>query len=267
MQLSDRTILITGASTGIGAATARLAAARGVRCLVLLARDAERLRVLRADILTAHPDTDVVLLERDVRDATGLARDIGDVDATTPIDVAVINAGIGQYGDAVASPWEDIEPVLRTNIDGALHTARAVLPGMYRRGRGSVVFVSSVLGRRALPWNAAYSASKHAVQGFADALRLEARPRGVTVSVVCPARTATEFFARMTYSTPQSQRRAVPTSPPERAAAAVLRAVARRRREIVVSIGGMLYTFLGVHFPRLTDRLFSLSVPSPDDSQ
>ena len=261
MDLNGRTVLVTGASEGIGRATALLFARQGCR-IVACARNRERLEELRAEI-NAMPRGFCDILPLDVSDNPAALRSLQECAEAQRVDIAIVNAGIGQYGRFVDSGWQDVAPLLRTNIDGALATVRAVLPQMTERGTGSVVLISSALGKRAAPYNAAYCASKYALHGFADALRLEARPAGVHIGVVCPSRTETRFFDRMTYSTPQRTRREVPTSSPEQVAAAVLRCVLRRRREIVVSWAGRLFAFVGHHFPRLTDFILYHSVPRP----
>jgi short-subunit dehydrogenase len=261
--LDGKRTLITGASSGIGLATARLFAEHGSG-LLLLARNAARLEEIAAE-LRAAGDVPVDILASDVSDARALQRDIANATAGHPVDILIANAGIGQYGPYHLSPWDDIEAVLRTNIDGAMASARAVLPAMAERRSGSVVLISSVLGKRAIQWNAAYCASKFALHGFADALRLEVRRFGIHVGVVCPARTDTAFFSRMIYSLPQRRQRAVPHSAPARVARAILRTVLRRRRETVVSLGGMLYAHAGYHFPRISDLILSFAVPQHDD--
>ncbi|MBL0174437.1 MAG: SDR family NAD(P)-dependent oxidoreductase [Ignavibacteria bacterium] len=261
--LDGKRTLITGASSGIGLATARLFAEQGSD-LLLLSRDAVRLAEVAAELRAAGAAS-VDILASDVSDARGLQRDIAAATAERPVDILIANAGIGQYGPYHLSPWDDIEAVLRTNIDGTMASARAVLPAMAARRAGSVVLVSSVLGKRAIQWNAAYCASKFALHGFADALRLEVKRLGIHVGVVCPARTDTAFFSRMIYSRPQRRQRAVPHSAPERVARAILRTVLRRRRETVVSLGGMLYAHAGYHFPRLSDLILSFAVPQHDD--
>jgi uncharacterized protein len=256
------TTLITGATSGIGRATAlRIAAAGGD--LVIAARDDARLREFASELESAHGCA-VRILRLDVSDAGETVRILGAFAGEHRIDHAVINAGIGQYGPFSQTNWDDVASVLRTNLEGALATARAVLPSMISRGAGSVVFVSSVLGKRAIPWNAAYCASKQALHGFADALRLEVRRHGVHVGVVAPARTDTDFFRRMISTVPRAKERRVPTSSPDQVAQAILRNILGRRRETVVSIGGKAYSFFGYHFPRLTDIAFSRAVPSPE---
>ncbi|PLX26943.1 MAG: hypothetical protein C0600_10545 [Ignavibacteria bacterium] len=257
-------VLITGATEGIGRATALRFAALG-RHVIAVARSTQRLQDLQSDIDALGSGTcDGITL--DVSDAAACLQTIGEAAGRWNITTAVMNAGIGQYGPFARSAWSDIEPLLRTNIDGAMACTGAVLPQMMERRDGSIVLVASIIGKRALPYNAAYCASKAAVIGFADALRLEARAHGIHVGVVNPARTDTRFFERMTYSTPQSQRRHVPTASPDRVADAILRCSTQRKREINVSPGGKLYTFFGVHFPRLSDHLLYHSVPKSTET-
>ncbi|MBR9976273.1 MAG: SDR family NAD(P)-dependent oxidoreductase [Bacteroidetes bacterium] len=262
MKSQDGLVVITGASEGIGRATAARFAAEG-HDLLLVARSGDRLASLADDLRSAHGIVCGVLVA-DVRDAAALRPALTAALQRRPIAAAVVNAGIGLYGPFARSAWTDIENLLRTNFDGAFATASAVLPLLLAQRGGSLVFISSIIGKRALPYNAAYCATKQGLLGLADALRLEARPYGVHVGVVCPARTDTPFFDRMTYAVPQTTRRNVPTNPPEMVAAAVLRCVRRRRREIVVSTAGKLFAFVGWHFPRLSDYLLYRNVPRPD---
>jgi short-subunit dehydrogenase len=260
--LDRRTTLITGASAGIGRATAELFARHGSN-LVLLARRAHLLEELAVSLRAAH-GVEAAVIASDLSDVSGLQSKLQSTLERLPVDICIANAGVGQYGPFDAARWEDIRRVLAVNVDGALATAHAVLPGMRERGSGSVVFISSVLGKRAVPWNAVYCASKYALHGLADALRLEAKPFGVHIGIVAPARTSTDFFNAMTYSVPQTRRREVPESPPEAVARAILRNVLHRRRETVATLGGKFYAFIGYHFPRTCDFVFSRVIPAPD---
>ncbi len=257
--LSGKSTLITGASTGIGRATARLFAKAGSD-LVLLARSRGRLEELASELKReCGVRADVLVL--DVTDVSKLRDSLAKFTERHAVDIAIVNAGIGQYGPFHSSPWRDIETVLRTNVDGALATVHALTPRMVSRRSGSLVLISSVLGKRAIPWNTVYCASKHALQGFADGLRLELRKHGIHVGVVCPARTDTEFFNSMVYSAPQKRERKVPVSPPEAVARAVLSCVLRGRREVVVSAGGKAFAAVGYHFPRISDLIMNAAVP------
>lgn len=261
-QAAKSPVLITGASQGIGKATTELFASLGHPC-ILLARDEAALGSLRDDVRRRF-GVPVHIAAVDVRDSARCVATVRELATAHAPDIVVANAGVGQYGPVNDSAWSDIENVLRTNIDGALATVHGALPALLARGRGSIVLISSVLGRRAIPYNAAYCASKFALQGYADALRLEVQPRGVHVGVVYPARTDTAFFDRMTYSLPQRARRAVPTSPPSRVARAVYRCVAGRRRAVYATPEGWAFSFAGHHFPRLTDFVLSRMVPRPE---
>ena len=181
-------ILVTGCSSGIGRATALEAAARGHR-VYATARRPESLRDLEKAGLRA--------LGLDVTDA-GAIRDavaslLGEAGA---IDALVNNAGYGQYGaveDVAAEEWREQFDV---NLFGAVEMTRAVLPAMREKRRGTIVNVSSVAGKIAIPFAAPYSASKHALEAVSDALRVEVSPFGIRVAVVEAGPIETRFADR-----------------------------------------------------------------------
>jgi NADP-dependent 3-hydroxy acid dehydrogenase YdfG len=187
-RLQDQIALVTGASAGIGAATARALAAEGARCL-LVARRRERLEALAAELDGAVP------VVADVCDREGLAEA---VDAALPggrgVDIAVLNAGLArgteplQAGDP--AEWSE---VLDTNVKGVLHGLSLVLPGMVARGTGHVVVLGSVAGRWVYPGGAVYCASKHAVRALYEGARLDAAGSGVRFTTVDPGMVETEF--------------------------------------------------------------------------
>jgi short-subunit dehydrogenase len=253
--LLHKTTLITGAGSGIGRATARLFAERGSG-LMLLGRDVRRLDKLREE-LSFH-GVPIKVIQADVSDTQALRRLLTEADSTTPVDIAVINAGIGLTGPFVKTDWSHIENVLHTNVDGAFATAHALAQGMSARGSGSIVMISSVLGRQAIPWNATYCASKFALIGFADALRLELRSRNVHVGVIGPSRTATEFFDRLHNSAPGIPQRKLPTATPESVARAILKMVVHKRREMMLTTGGRVLASFGRHFPRVSSAIIGM---------
>lgn len=182
-----RTALVTGASAGIGRATARKlaaegvsvwAAARRVDALEALSRETPGVRALRLDV------TD----EESVRDA--MAR-LAAEDAT--IDLLVNNAGFGQMGAVEDVPVEKLRYQLEVNVVGAMRMAQAVLPGMRARRRGVVVNVSSPAGVASMPFFGAYCASKAALESLTSALRMEIADFGVSIVLVRPGAIATEF--------------------------------------------------------------------------
>ena len=255
--------LITGATAGIGRSTASLFAALGCD-LMLIARRNELLQAFAAQLHNEH-GIEVLPLCADVSDIAALKEVLGITLEQHPVDIAILNAGIGLYGPFAATAWKEVEKVLRTNIDGAMGVTRMVIPQMLARRKGSIVFVSSVLGKRAIPWNTVYCASKQALHGFADGLRLEVRRHGVHVGIVAPARTSTDFFKSRVYSAPQTKQRKVPESSPDIVAQAILKNVLGKRRETAVTFYGRLFCFFGYHFPRTCDFIFSRFMPSPED--
>ena len=193
MRYAFRTVLVTGASAGIGAACARAFAGAGAR-LVLAARRAERLEALAAELRDAH-GTGCHLLELDVRDAEGVAAALGALPPEwAEVDVLVNNAGLGRgLEKAHEGDPADWDEMVDTNVKGLLYVTRAVVPGMVARGRGHVVNVGSVAGHEVYPGGAVYCATKHAVGAITKGLRMDLLGSGVRVSTVDPGMVETEF--------------------------------------------------------------------------
>jgi short-subunit dehydrogenase len=188
-RLRGAAVLITGASSGIGEATAVAFARRGAR-LALCARRFDHLQGV-AQRCRAAGAPEVVLRRADVR-RPGEARGFvaAALSSFDRIDVLVNNAGMGWRGRFQDMADADLLDLLETNVLGAMLTTHAALPSMLAEGAGVVVNVASVLGFRAMPYSAAYSASKHAVVGLSHALRGELSGTGVKVCVVYPGTTA-----------------------------------------------------------------------------
>lgn len=192
--MSGRVALITGASSGIGYAAA-LAFAREGDNVVALARRAERLQQLEQAIaqLTA-PHGDILTLAADVQNVDSLQLA---VDQATErfgrLDILVANAGVGHRGSLVEADWDGLETLLRTNIDGVLHSIRAAVPAMRQRGGGHIITISSVAYNMVSPYAASYAASKAFVSSIAKSLRLELEGDNIRVTDFLIGRTATEF--------------------------------------------------------------------------
>jgi len=193
MELGDAVVVITGASAGIGEATAVAFAQRGAR-VVLVARRIDRLEALADRIERAGGRA--LAWKGDVTDTAQLEKLPGLIKELTgrPVDVLVNNAGVPGGGDFVTLPHEQIDAIVRVNLLGVLHATRAFLPGMIKRGHGHIVNVASLAGRFAPPGSAVYTATKHAVVAFSESLDYDAGRTGVHVTAVNPGLVVTEGF-------------------------------------------------------------------------
>ncbi len=222
---SDSVVVVTGASRGVGRALAVATAQLGAR-VGLVARSADDL----ADTLKAI-DGRGAIAAADVGDREQMQGAISDLrGALGPIDVLVCNAGIGAYGSLATSPLDTAEQLIRTNYLGSVNAVRSVVPQMLDRKSGHIVFVGSIAGRLGVPLEAAYSASKFAVSGLADALSVELGAGGIGVTLVSLGPVATDFFD--TRGVPYRRRWPRPLAP-DRVAAAIIRSVERGEHEIV----------------------------------
>ena len=180
--LEGKVAIVTGASRGIGAAVARMLADQGVK-LGLASRSGDDLDISGA---VARP-TDV----RDRAQVSAL------VDATVErhggLDIVVANAGVGAYGPFVDLDPAHIDEMMDVNAKGVITTAAATVPHLITRGGGDFVSVASEAGRRGLPFEAVYCASKFAQVGFTRALDHELRPQGIRCTSICPGGVATDF--------------------------------------------------------------------------
>lgn len=184
--------LITGASSGLGVEFARLAASER-RDLVLVARSADKLEALANDLRTAHGVT-VTVLPQDLSQpssAHAVARELAS--KGIEIDTLIANAGVGQLAEFATENAEDIEGMLRLNIESLTLLIRLLLPSMVERRSGSILTVASTAAYTPGPLMAVYYASKAYVLHFSVALRNELRGSGVTVTCLCPGPTKTGF--------------------------------------------------------------------------
>jgi 3-oxoacyl-[acyl-carrier protein] reductase len=181
-ELTDRVALVTGASRGIGAAVAHSLSAAGAR-LGLASRSGDDLGIEGA---VARPC--------DVRDPAAIDALVGEtVERFGGLDIVVANAGVGSYGPFLELPADQMEEILDVNVKGTFYTLRAALPHLLRSDAADVVTVASEAGRRGLPFEATYCASKFAQVGLTRALDHELRPQGVRCTNVCPGGVSTDF--------------------------------------------------------------------------
>jgi short-subunit dehydrogenase len=233
--VANRVVLITGASSGIGYAAALAFAKRGDH-VVATARRVERLAQLEQAISALPGHGEILCVPADVTDPAALQSAVAQAVARWGrLDVIVANAGVGQRGSIVDADWADIETLLRTNIDGVLHTIRAGVPALRQAGGGHIVIISSVVANMIAPYTAAYSASKAFVSSIARSLRLELEADNIGVSDLWVGRTATEFSEkRLGHSGRAAKAPMLPVMPPEYVAERIAQAVERRQKRVIL---------------------------------
>ena len=185
------TVLVTGSSRGIGAATARAFAAEGARVAVNYRSDANGADATRQAIADAGGTAEV--FQADIGNEADVGRLASDVEASLgAVSILVNNAALIDRSSMFDLSLEAFDTVWRANVRGLLQLSRLVAPGMVERGRGAIVHVSSILARLAVVNRCAYIASKGAVEGLTRAMALELGPKGVRVNAVAPGLIATE---------------------------------------------------------------------------
>ena len=260
--LSEQVIVITGASSGIGLATARRAARAGA-AVVLASRNEEALKTI-ADEINASGGR-----------AHAVAGDVGDPAQVEAIARAAIarfggfdtwinDAGVGLYGDLTEIPPEDHERLFRTNYFGVVNgSLEAVKHLKGRKSGGAIINLGSVLSDVAVPLLGAYAASKHAVKGFTDALRMElVRDKApISVTLIKPSSISSPFADHARNYMGKAPRTPPPVYAPEVVADAILRAAQLPTRHVTIGSGGRQMVLLGGGAPRLADRLFAATMP------
>ncbi|MDB4946928.1 MAG: short-chain dehydrogenase [Labilithrix sp.] len=191
--LDGQTVLLTGASSGIGLAMARLLGPR-VATLVLVARRTERLETLRAELVARTPGLRAVVLGCDLGVRADVESLVAEVEARgLAVDVLVNNAGVGMMGLADAADPAKAAAMIDLNVTSLTLLTLAFLPGMVARRRGGILNVSSGFGLATMPMFATYAATKHYVTGFTESLRHDLAGTGVVATQICPGPVRTEF--------------------------------------------------------------------------
>lgn len=249
--LSAQVVIVTGASSGIGRETA-LHFAREKASVALAARREQQLQALEKEIQDLGAQ--VLSLPTDVADRDQVATMVRRVlERFGRVDILVNNAGSGLFALVEETAPEDMQMIFQVNFFGAFYGIRAVLPIFRRQGSGHIINVASIVGKRGVPLSGAYCASKFAMVGLSESLRLELHGSGIAVSVICPVGTATEFFDAA--KDPHGRRQG--PKPPVQSAATVAKAIIRcaksPRPEVIVFPPARLLVLLNALSPRLGD--------------
>jgi len=266
--LADQIIVVTGATSGHGLSTARKAAAKGAR-VMLAARDEGALRSICADIQDQGGAADYVVVD------VGSAEDVNRLASQTisrfgGIDTWINNAGVGVYATAIELDLEDHRQVFETNYWGVVHGSVAALKHFRDQNTaGSIINVGSINGDMGTPLLSSYNASKHAVKGFTDSLRIEVIEAGwpVSVTLIKPSAIGTPFPEHGRNLTGFKARLPRPMYSPEVVADAILDAARHPRRSVTVGGAGKLQMLGATIFPSVFDRLASLMRPTLIDRQ
>jgi NAD(P)-dependent dehydrogenase (short-subunit alcohol dehydrogenase family) len=256
--LAEQVVVITGASSGIGRATALELAGRGAR-VVCAARTETALDSLVAEITAAGGQA--VAVPTDVADPAAVrALAAAAEDRFGRIDTWVNNAAVAVWGRVEDITDEEFDRVMRVNFLGQVHGVHAALPALRRAGGGVVIGVASVEGLRAVPLHAPYTASKWALRGLYDSLRMELTESGdpIAVTTILPGPIATPFFEHARSKVGAMPKPPPPVYAPEVVARAIARAAVKPTREVPVG-GAALGFYLGQRVsPALTDAIMSL---------
>jgi NAD(P)-dependent dehydrogenase (short-subunit alcohol dehydrogenase family) len=241
--LTDAVVIVTGSSSGIGAATAREFARHGAQ-VILAARRVEELAI-QEQTITAEGHN-ALAIPTDITDAAQITKLVEQtIEQFGHIDVLVNNAGIGRLRPFYKEPEEYINQVIDVNLRGAMLMTHAVLPGMLERRHGAIISVASVAGRVAL--NPLYSGTKFGLRGFSLSLRRQLARSGISVSLVSPGYINTDM----------NKGSRLPMPGPELVARTIVNLVVKPRREVIVP--GFYSPLVGIAntFPWLVDLVMS----------
>ena len=263
MRLQNKWIVVTGGSSGIGAAIAELASKDSNRITIVADHD-ERLTATRDALRARGANVDAIRCDLGVAaDVDALAAQL--LASGSAPDVLINNAGAGTYRTFQTATIDEIDRLLNVNLVGHVRLTKFISDAMAARGSGAICFMSSIAGKIPITPNASYCSAKHGMVGLADALRYEFAQAGIEITSVCPGRVATNFFDHETFQTRTTGPENASAMPASRVAIATLRTIEANRRITYVPAGLGFGTWLFETFPFVVRPLFARVMKSRMD--
>lgn len=258
MEFKDKTVWVTGASSGLGEALALAFAEAGAK-LILSARNREALeRVARDCLQRGAPEAHTLPLDLE-KHAELPSKVEQALQLTGGVDILVNNGGVSQRSLAAETDFSVDRRLIDINLLGTIALSKALLPHFLERRAGTYIVVSSLMGKFATPLRSSYAAAKHGLHGFFDALRLEVEPRGIQVTLVCPGFVRTNISINAMTGKGTKQGTMDPGTekgmPPETVARRILQATARGKREVLIGGKEIFAVYLKRFAPALLHRI------------
>jgi len=256
MQFENKTIWITGASSGIGEHLSYALARQGAKMVISSRKEEELNRVRQACPVPSRVHVvplDVANFDQIGPTVERVLREVG------PIDILINNAGISQRSLASETLLEVDQKIMNVNYLGTVALTKAVLPGMIQRNSGQIVVISSVLGKLGVPGRSAYAGSKHALQGFFDSLRAEVHRHSIAVTILIPGYVHTQVTVNALTADGSPNRKMAQTTAnglqPDVFAEKAILAIAKRKREAYIGKREILGIYLQRFFPAIYARI------------
>lgn len=252
-KLEEQVVVITGASSGIGRTAARMFVERGAR-VVACGRNEEALASLEREVQTARGELVAVRADVSEREQVEmLAR--AAVERYQRIDTWVNNAGVSMYATFEKLTDSEMRRIMDVNFMGTVYGMQTALPIMREQGAGTIINIASIAGKRAIPLQSVYSASKYAIVGLSEAVRTELASEGLDINIcaICPPSINTPFFENARTKEGRAPKPLPPVYEPEDVADAILMCAERPQREVLIGGAGKAFAFLNVFAPSLSD--------------
>ena len=253
--LTNKRVIITGASSGIGEQLAVQLGAEGCRIVINARRDAELNRVA-STVIEAGGQCHAVAGDITQSDTRWRLLEIAS-QQFDGVDILINNAGIGAMGRFDAANEDRLRQIFEVNFFAVTEMIRAALPMLKNGHEPVIVNLNSILGHRGVPLKSEYCASKFAIHGFSDAIRAELAADGIDLLLVSPSTTDSEFFDAAIEDDTRKDWKKRGAMPPEVVAARTIRGIRKRRHEIILTFGGRFLVWIDRLIPGIADRLIA----------